>query len=195
MPFRPEFRNALALLVTAIRHLRQRGREAPILVGGAAVELFTGGAITSGDFDFVSPHQDEFFAELLKLGFERPTQPGWLTRSLFHPTLGFGVQVVSGQLMDGRAEKNRILVLDTAETSEGQELAWVIPVEDLIADRMAQAFAGSAVRNDMKNQAVRLYQFAELPDHAYLDKRIRTETADEASLATLQAWSHESDKA
>ena len=97
--------------------------------------------------------------------------------------------------MDGRAEKSRILVLDTAETSEGQELAWVIPVEDLIADRMAQALAGSAVRNDMKNQAVRLYQFAELPDHAYLDKRIRTETADEASLATLQAWSHESDEA
>lgn len=61
MPFRPEFQKALALLATAVRRLQARGLEGPILVGGAAVELFTGGQVMSGDFDFVSASQDEFF--------------------------------------------------------------------------------------------------------------------------------------
>ena len=95
MAYRPEFREALTLLATAIQNLRKRGYEAPILVGGAAVELFTGGQITSGDFDFVCPWKAEFFSELEALGFVRPGR-GWLTKSLLHPTLGFGVEVVSG---------------------------------------------------------------------------------------------------
>lgn len=44
------------------------------------------------------------------------------------------------------------------------------------------------IREDMKNQAIRLYQFAETPDRAYLDSRIRTETGNAASLETLAGW-------
>ncbi|MDI1284558.1 MAG: hypothetical protein PSV46_09185 [Reyranella sp.] len=184
MPFRPEFREALTLLATAVQRLQARGLEAPILVGGAAVELFTGGRVTSGDFDFVSASQDEFFAELLTLGFVRPQGPGWLTRSLLHPELGFGVQVVSGHLMDGRADRSRVRLLAIDDSRETR----VIACEDLIADRMAQALAGRKIREDMRNQAVRLYQLAGGLDDAYLDLRVRTETGDVASLETLREW-------
>jgi hypothetical protein len=78
MPFRPEFVEALVLVATAAERLKRRGLAAPILVGGAAVELYTGGQVTSGDFDFVSAAQAEFFAELEKVGFERPKRAGWL---------------------------------------------------------------------------------------------------------------------
>jgi hypothetical protein len=101
--------------------------------------------------------------------------------------LKFGVQVVSGSLMDGRADGSKIQVVDVYS---GCKLKLrIIPVEDLIADRMAQALAGSRIREDMKSQAVSLYQFAERPDPQYLDRRIRDETANEASLATLIQWS------
>lgn len=188
MPFRPEFREALILFATAIQRLRMRGIEAPILVGGAAVELFTGGQVTSGDFDFVSASKDEFFKELLALGFVRPAGVGWLDRSLFHPDLGFGVQVVSGFLMDGQADRSRVRVLRLDEKDGGRE-AWVIPIEDLIADRMAQALAvPGRIRKDMQNQSIRLYQLADVVDNDYLNSRIKTETGDEASLATLLDW-------
>lgn len=183
MAYRPEFREALALLATAVQRLHARGYEAPILVGGAAVELFTGGQITSGDFDFVSPWKSEFFAELEALGFERPDR-GWLTKSLLHPRLGFGVEVVSGALMDGLADKKRIRVIEIGETDRIS----VIPLEDLIADRIAQALAGNSIREDMKNQAIRLYQLAGPLDQDYLDRRIGAETGNDASLATLVSW-------
>ena len=188
MPFRPEFMAALALLATAIDRLKARGYAPPILVGGAAVELYTGGEVTSGDFDFVSPAQAEFFAELEKVGFERPRRAGWLTRSLWHPELQFGLQVVSGALMDGSADRARIRLLDVSASEGGHSTLSVIPVEDLIADRMAQALAGRDIRTDMQRQAVRLYQLADSIDTDYLDRRIRNETAGEACLQTLKDW-------
>jgi len=191
MVFRPAFREALTLFAKAIQRLEARGVEAPILVGGAAVEFFTGGQITSGDFDFVSARKDEFFAELLKVGFIRPQGPGWLDRSLFHPGLGFGVQVVSGQLMDGQAERSRIVIV---RLPGGAGETRLIPLEDLIADRMAQALAGPRIEKDMQNQSVSLYRLAENLDRDYLDRRIKTETGNAATLATLLAWSDENDK-
>jgi hypothetical protein len=189
MPFRPEFIEALELLATAIDRLEARGLRPPILVGGAAVELYTGGQVTSGDFDFVSPVQAEFFSELEKVGFERPKRAGWLTRSLWHPRLEFGVQVVSGALMDGNADAARIRLLEvSAGQREGNLILNVIPVEDLIADRMAQALAGRDIREDMRNQAISLYQLADSIDSDYLDRRIRNETGREASLQTLKEW-------
>ncbi|MFO1083196.1 MAG: hypothetical protein U1E21_01415 [Reyranellaceae bacterium] len=101
MALRPQFTQALILLARAIERMEAKGLSAPVLVGGAAVELYTGGAIASGDFDFVSHWQREFFAELRVLGFDRPARPGWLHWAVAHPDFDFGVQVVSGRLMDG----------------------------------------------------------------------------------------------
>lgn len=189
MPLRPQFTEALVLLAKAIERMEAKGLSLPVLVGGAAVELYTGGSIASGDFDFVSNWQREFFAELKALGFDRPERPGWLQWAVAHPDFDFGVQVVSGRLMDGNTDLKRVQILDLDAYEDGKPLKLlVIPVEDLIADRMAQAL--STVRGDeaMRNQAVRLYQLAEELDEQYLDGRIRTETGNEASLETLVAW-------
>jgi len=189
MAFRPAFREALSILATAVERLTQKGYPAPVLVGGAAVELYTDGQITSGDFDFVSDQQIPFFEELMALGFTRPSQPGWLQRSLWHPDLLLAVQVVSSTLMDGHVDRRRVRVIEVDRQGEAQgAVLSVIPVEDLIADRMAQALAGRSIRKDMQNQAVRLYQLAESLDEEYLDARIRTETANEASRETLSDW-------
>src|SRR5258708_733620 len=55
--FRLEFIEALRLLALACEEVATRGYERPVLVGGAAVEFHTGGAVASGDFDFVSEEQ------------------------------------------------------------------------------------------------------------------------------------------
>lgn len=48
------------------------GREPPVLVGGAAVELFSGGAYTTGDLDFVGRSPDGGVRQRLReAGFER----------------------------------------------------------------------------------------------------------------------------
>jgi hypothetical protein len=69
MPFRPEFREALWLLARAIADMTARGLEPPVLVGGAAVEFYTGGAVTSGDFDLVTPHRSALEEALRPHGF------------------------------------------------------------------------------------------------------------------------------
>lgn len=45
--------------------------EAPVLVGGAAVELYTHGAYRTGDLDFVGEVVDDVRAKLEKAGFRR----------------------------------------------------------------------------------------------------------------------------
>lgn len=105
--FRPEFRDALDLLGKAMENMRRRGLTPPILVGGAAVEFYAGGAVTTGDFDFVTPLQDEFFQELETVGFRHPERSR-SPRMRVHAS-GPGVEVVSGPLMDGRADIARVV--------------------------------------------------------------------------------------
>ncbi|MEQ1936514.1 MAG: hypothetical protein ABL962_21905 [Fimbriimonadaceae bacterium] len=183
MVYRPEFREALDLLAKAIAEVTGQGVEPPILVGGGAVELYTGSEVVSGDFDFVTPHQRAFEDAFERAGFRRVMESGFLTRSLIH-RLGFGVQIVSGLLMDGKASLERIRVF---EIVDGAKL-WVIPAEDLIADRMGQAYSDTPPRGDMLDQAFGLMHLVSEIDESYLDRRICEETAGGANLATLKRW-------
>ncbi len=169
---RAEYREAIALIARAVAALERRNIRSPILVGGAAVEFYTGGAITTGDFDFVTPYREEFFEELERVGFRRPGQ-GEISRALFHPSSGISVEVVSGQLMDGRADNERLVVVRLRDGA-----LRVIPIEDVIADRIGQALAGSRIDERMRNQAIRLYQLAGGVDRSYLDRRIAEEASD-----------------
>ena len=81
-PYRPEFEAALRLLARAGEAMHRRGFQRPVLVGGAAVELYTGSAITTGDFDLATGRQDAFEEELLRVGFIRPVGPGAFSRGL-----------------------------------------------------------------------------------------------------------------
>lgn len=182
MAYRPEFLKGLSLLVEAMEEMAIRGLPRPVLVGGAAVELWTGSSVTSGDFDLVSQHQKTLEEILLAKGFVRPKGPGALLRGLHHPELGLGIEVVSGSVLDGAVPPDRLV---TVELETGGKLV-VISVEDIIADRLGQYAAHEASHREMLEQAIQLHRLAEDLDVSYLDRRIREETAGTYDLAFLR---------
>jgi len=94
----------------------------PILVGGAAVELYTGGAYTTGDLDFVGTVPPVVASALKKAGFERRG------RHWIHEVGEIFVEFPSSGLDSGEdsvvleVEDQRVIVIDP---------------EALIADRLA----------------------------------------------------------
>lgn len=62
--YRPAFEDALRLFARVSEAMKARGLLAPILVGGAAVEIYSNSAINTGDFDIVTAAQFEFEEEL-----------------------------------------------------------------------------------------------------------------------------------
>jgi hypothetical protein len=91
MAFRAEFTEALGLLAVACDRMVGRAHKRPVIVGGAAVEFYTGSAVVSGDFDFVTDAQGAFEEILIELGFRREDRVGRLLRGLYHPDLEIGV--------------------------------------------------------------------------------------------------------
>ena len=139
-PYRPAFEAALRMFAEVSEAMANAGLSAPILVGGGAVELYSGSAIATGDFDMVTGRQDKLEEILRAKGFVRPSGPGVATRGWVHPALQLGFEVVSDRLLDGNADRSRVRLLDAGE---GKHFA-VISIEDLIADRMGQYASGTA---------------------------------------------------
>jgi hypothetical protein len=184
--FRPEFEQALRLIGEAFSDFKAQGKSPPIIVGGAAVEFYTGSTIMTGDFDLVSPDQPAIEAALQKVGFRREDRMGHAMRGLYHPDLNMGAEVVSSRLLDGAADIGHTV---DVTTSPAGAFVRIVSLEDMIADRLAQY--GSAPRGvpEMLDQALTLWRFAEQRqiDEAYLDKRIRYETAGDWSLDRLKS--------
>lgn len=179
------FVRALEVLSEAFRLCRQRGLGLPTIVGGAAVEHFTQGGYTTGDFDLVTPRQEDVYAVLREVGFEDEKRVGHQRIGLIHPELDFGVQVVASSLFDGRGSKLLLLPLE-----DDPELSFV-SIEDLIADRIGQYNSAPQGVEESLEQAFLLLKLAENIDRAYLDKRIREESID-FTLAWLEERYHES---
>ena len=177
---RPEFEAALRYYARASTAMRKQGFEAPILVGGAAVELFTRSAIATGDFDVSTARQDAFEAALRDLGFIKPTGAGKATRGWMHPNLALGFEVVSSALLGGIADRDRVIRIDLGPDG----VAAIIAVEDIIADRMGQFASGTAP--EMRDQAWRLLVLHSDVDRAYLDKRVREETAGDYGIDDIK---------
>ena len=160
--------------------MKKRGFLAPVLVGGAAVEIYSLSAINTGDFDISTPLQDVFEEELQRHGFIRPSGPGMATRGWIHPELKLGFEVVSDNLLGGMADRDRVELLEFAPDGE----VAVISVEDIIADRMGQFASGTAP--DMREQARRLFILHNQADISYMDKRIRYESGGDYGVADLK---------
>jgi len=191
--YRHEFLTALRLLAEAFGEVEAAGWKRPILVGGAAVEFYTGGEVVSGDFDVVTAAQHDLEQALLRRGFERPSGPGMLMRGLLHRELRIGVEVVSGTLFDGNAEETRVGLIDLGSTGVP-----IPAIEDMIADRLGQYSSNEAGHPEMLGQAVRLYQIAmsrlEFPlDREYLSRRIEHETSGHYGLEFLIERANEPD--
>lgn len=110
-----------AALVEWIQSLFQDDEAAPVLVGGAAVELYTGGAYTTGDVDFVGTVTPGVARALRAAGFERHG------RHWVHEPAQVFLE------FPGSA-------LDPAETAawaefEGRRI-FVVSIEDLVVDRL-----------------------------------------------------------
>ncbi|MDE2569623.1 MAG: hypothetical protein KGM93_11970 [Sphingomonadales bacterium] len=169
--WRPQFEAALEMLAEVSSDMDDLGLKPPILVGGGAVELYTQGAVNTGDFDLVSSQQTVLESVMVKHGFERPSGSGKATRGWIHPRLKLGFEVVGSRLLDGYADTSFIQVIEVA----AHGTVAVISVEDLIADRMGQYASGAA--RDMLGQAKALFTLSEGLDLHYMDRRIREETA------------------
>lgn len=179
--FRPEFEAALRIFAELSGEVEKAGHQRPVLVGGAAVELYSGSQIATGDFDVVTSRQDLFERALQEHGFVKPAGPGRSTRGWVHPDLGLGFEVVGSALLDGHADRDRVRLI---EISDAGQFA-VIAVEDLIADRMGQYHSGTAP--EMLEQARTLFALYEDADTDYMERRIREETASQYGIADLKA--------
>lgn len=177
--WRPEFEAALRLLARISAAMDDAGVQPPVLVGGAAVELYTAGAISTGDFDLSTGRQDVFDRVVQELGFVRPSGAGMSTRGWVHPGLKLGFEVVSGTLLDGNADRDRVKIVAVGDDAS----IAVISVEDMIADRMGQYASGTAAT--MLGQAQALFRLSEDLDLAYLEERIRTETLGDHGVQDL----------
>lgn len=177
--YRPEFEAGLRLFARASEAMRARGFLPPVLVGGGAVELYTLSAINTGDFDIVTARQEEFEQELRRLGFSKPEGLGHTPLGWVHPELKLGFEVVSSALLDGAADRDRILFIDLA----GDGRAAIISIEDMIADRMGQFASGAAPT--MREQARTLFALHGDLDLDYMERRIRHESAGEYGVEDL----------
>lgn len=179
--YRPEFEAALLVFGKVSKAVESAGFQPPVLVGGAAVELYSGSMIATGDFDVVTARQDVLEAALKEHGFIKPSGPGMMTRGWIHPDLKLGFEVVGTALMDGLADRDRVRLIDTGD---GEQFS-VISVQDLIADRMGQHHSGTAP--EMLEQARILFSLYRNEDISYMERRIREETANEYGIADLQS--------
>lgn len=179
--YRPEFETALRLLARISEAMDKAGHLPPVLVGGAAVEIYTNGHVTTGDFDLTCGRQDVLETIMQEMGFVRPSGAGTATRGWVHPALKLGFECVGETLLDGMADRDKIqvLVLDT------DGAVAVIAPEDIIADRMGQYASGSAP--EMLGQARALFTLCEGLDMHYVERRISEETAGSYGLQNLQA--------
>jgi hypothetical protein len=179
--YRPEFEAALRLFARVSEAMDQRGLPRPILVGGAAAELYTTSALTTGDFDFCSPVQPELEEEMQRLGFVKPSGPGQLTKGWIHPDLQLGFETVATTPMDGNVDRAHILLVQPIGESAQFR---VISVEDLIADRMGQYASGTAA--DRLYQAQLLLSLHPDADLEYLERRVREESAGDYGVEDIK---------
>ncbi len=107
-PWRPAFLAALRLLARVSEAMVARGFRRPILVGGGAVEFYSGSLVMTGDLDVTTPRQAELEEELRRLGFTRTGGPGHsLHGGWLHPDLALGFECVADVPMDGNCDPAR----------------------------------------------------------------------------------------
>lgn len=183
----PEGPRRTAAVVAWIQGLYAPGR-APVLVGGAAVELFTGGAYVTGDLDFVGDVPDTVARRLRAEGFRRGGRH-WLHEAaeLFveFPGSSLGAEEEAVQLEIGGHCLTVVSLEDLLVDRLGCWAHWQSSVDGVNAWRLLRAR-----REEL--DVPRLHRRAEQAGFARaLDALLALEAqyiADEPASAALEAW-------
>jgi len=130
--------------------------QAPVVVGGHALEFYTDGAYATTDIDLVSAHEP---LERI-LGDWRFEREG---RHWYDEALGLVVEAPASSLGPGQRQRS------TAVRIAGH-VAYVLSVEDLIVDRLA-ACVHSSSEDDCRWAGVLLERYLARLDLAYLRER------------------------
>lgn len=122
--------------------LDQRGMR-PILVGGAAVAIYTKGSEATFDVDFVVADRYGALDCFSELGFEKGKSAGvW-----WYPRLKIPVEIPDSRLA---GDIQRVVQIEL----EDGLMAYVVGIEDLILDRAEQAYAQHSPSSDVRRQAI-----------------------------------------
>lgn len=179
MTLREDFYAALVQLAKATTYYQEKTNNKVVIVGGAATALLTDGSFNSNDFDMVASIDNEFNNAMLHFGFRKEDRSGKLRVGWYHPNHeNYGFQLVTPPLFEGRTSYDRLikLYIDNNEIN-------LPPIEDMIADRLAQQETASKTDESRLKQAEVLFQFAQKLsepklDLEYLKKRIMEEGGD-----------------
>ena len=165
----------LEMLAAACGAYEKATGHSPVLVGGGAVAIQTQGAFMSGDFDLFAPNDDALHSCLLEAGFVPEERVGRLKGGYHHPGFPeYGIEAISGQLFDGRADRERLIRL----TFTGDHAIVIPSFEDMIADRLGQHAIAAKTDTSRLEQARVLFKLAKNLDLAYLKRRIEEEGGD-----------------
>lgn len=124
------------------------------LVGGQAVEAYTGGTFTTGVIDITTTDTPGTEGALVKLGFAKEGMI-WLNEGL-----GMAVHLVADY--PGRTPKSRVIEVSGYQVD-------VVGVEDLVADRLRAAKYWKSGR-DLEQAAALLRSFEGELDEPYLSR-------------------------
>lgn len=118
----PEGPRRIAAIANWFQGLYPSPERAPVLVGGAAVEIYTGGAYSTGDLDFVGRITPEVEDRLREAGF-RPRARHWV-----HEEGGIFIELPGSML--GAGER-------VAEVKVDEWKVRLVSPEDALVDRRA----------------------------------------------------------
>lgn len=137
----------------------------PVVVGGQAVEFYTGGGYATRDIDLVSPRADAIDDLLSKWGFSKEG------RHWYSDELGIAIEVPEVTLAGDEKKLTKVEI-------DGL-FVYVIGVEDLIIDRM-NAFVHWKSSDDQLWAKELMGLFKDDIDWGYLEKRAaKEETLEE----------------
>lgn len=181
--YRPGFVPALHSLARVFGGYRKAAGTWPTLVGSAAASLYTAGAVTSSDLDVVAADEALWSRLIGDHGWRPEDRPGRRAVGWLHPDIPeIGVRLAGGPSLATQPERVRLQLLPVGTDGFLQ----LLPLEDLIADRLAR-YADSVNRSaeTMLEQAILLLRTAEDPDVPYLLHRI-VERGGDPSLLGLE---------
>ena len=192
MDWRTRFLGALQLFAQAGARL-PLGVPDPVLGGGSALELYTGGLWAASDLEVIAADVRRLTAELFAVGFRWSDRPGHAARGLWHPELQIGINIVEGYAAPSAAEQsNRLVVTLGREPPRLTEVVslTVIGIEDLIAQQVGCWLRDGAPAGDF---ATRVQALVGLGREGvggsfragYLQRRLARETNGEVVLEDL----------